>query len=154
MAYLNTCTRCGVLYIPPGPLADLPGSLCVTCVSALKTGIQIAHIIERCLLPDYLPLLQKELATNQSWHDFEGETTLSDFSCDRLKDLCRGRGLGLDDSGREKTALVERLDGTTAAATGNGNTSAAPVGRTSRKQAQATPPVTGKLMNRRLRIYA
>jgi hypothetical protein len=62
---------------------------------------------------------------------------LSDFSRDRLKDLCRG--LGLDDSGREKTALIERLTGTTPAGTGNGNASPAPVGRTNGKQADAAP---------------
>jgi type I restriction enzyme M protein len=38
---------------------------------------------------------------------------LADFSRDRLKALCRE--LGLDDGGREKAALVERLTGTAAA---------------------------------------
>jgi type I restriction enzyme M protein len=35
---------------------------------------------------------------------------LADVSRDRLKELCRA--LGLDDSGREKAALLERLSGT------------------------------------------
>ena len=38
---------------------------------------------------------------------------LADFPRDRLKDLCRS--LGLDDAGREKTALIDRLTGASAA---------------------------------------
>ena len=37
---------------------------------------------------------------------------LADFPRDRLKDLCRS--LGLDDAGREKTALIDRLTGASA----------------------------------------
>jgi hypothetical protein len=45
-------------------------------VSALKTGAQIARDIERRLLPEYLPLLEKEIASNESWREYEGKTTL------------------------------------------------------------------------------
>lgn len=45
-------------------------------VSALKTGEQIARDIERRLLPIYLPILDKELTTNQPWNEYEGKTTL------------------------------------------------------------------------------
>jgi hypothetical protein len=45
-------------------------------VSALKTGAQLAKDIERRLLPEYLPLLEKEIASNQSWLEYEGKTTL------------------------------------------------------------------------------
>jgi hypothetical protein len=45
-------------------------------VSALKSGEQIARDIERRLLPKYLPILDKELATNRSWNEYESKTTL------------------------------------------------------------------------------
>lgn len=45
---------------------------------------------------------------------------LADLSRDRLKDLCRARGL--DDGGREKAALVERLVGGKVAKESNGRT--------------------------------
>ncbi len=59
---------------------------------------------------------------------------LGDLSRDRLKELCRA--LGLDDSGREKAALVERLSGTKpgqAAPTTNG-------AKTNGAKASAPPP--------------
>ena len=43
---------------------------------------------------------------------------LTDFSRDRLKDPCRS--LGLDDAGRERTALIDRLTGASAAAVAPG----------------------------------
>ena len=48
---------------------------------------------------------------------------LADLSRDRLKDLCRARGL--DDGGREKAALVERLVGGKVAKESNGRTNGA-----------------------------
>jgi hypothetical protein len=45
-------------------------------VSALKTGAQIARDIERRLLPEYLPILEKEIASNRSWTEYTGKTTL------------------------------------------------------------------------------
>ena len=44
-------------------------------VSAAKSGKQIAQDIERRLLPEYLPILEKELATNKSWNEYENKTT-------------------------------------------------------------------------------
>jgi type I restriction enzyme M protein len=68
---------------------------------------------------------------------------LADFPRDRLKDLCRS--LGLDDAGREKTALIERL-------TANGNGAAAAQPRANGKQAAAAP-TTGKLTREQLEGY-
>jgi type I restriction enzyme M protein len=68
---------------------------------------------------------------------------LADFPRDRLKDLCRS--LGLDDAGREKTALIDRL-------TGNGSGTAAAQSRTNGKQAAAAPS-TGKLTHEQLEGY-
>jgi hypothetical protein len=45
-------------------------------VSALKSGEQIARDIERRLLPEYLPILDKELASNREWNVYENATTL------------------------------------------------------------------------------
>jgi DNA polymerase III epsilon subunit-like protein len=87
---------------------------------------------------------------------------LADFPRDRLKDLCRS--LGLDDAGREKTALIDRLTGASAAAAapggsaraataasdGNGGAAAQP--RANGKQAAAAPP-TGKLTREQLEGY-
>ncbi len=96
---------------------------------------------------------------------------LADFPRDRLKDLCRS--LGLDDAGREKTALIDRLTGASAAAVapggaasatagngngarttaaGNGNGAATAQPRTNGKQAAAAPP-TGKLTREQLEGY-
>jgi type I restriction enzyme M protein len=87
---------------------------------------------------------------------------LGDFPRDRLKDLCRS--LGLDDAGREKTALIDRLTGASAAAAapggsasattaaGNGNGAAAAQSRTNGKQAAAAPS-TGKLTREQLEGY-
>ena len=85
---------------------------------------------------------------------------LADFPRDRLKDLCRS--LGLDDAGREKTALIDRLTGASAAAatpggsasttTAAGNGAAAAQSRTNGKQATAAPP-TGKLTREQLEGY-
>ena len=44
-------------------------------VSALKSGKQIAGDIERRLLPEYLPILEKELTSNESWRKHESATT-------------------------------------------------------------------------------
>jgi hypothetical protein len=44
-------------------------------VSGNKTGTQIARDIERRLLPEYLPILEKELASNRSWNEFADKTT-------------------------------------------------------------------------------
>lgn len=44
-------------------------------VSASKTGAQIAADIERRLLPEYLPILDKELDSNRRWNEYEGKTT-------------------------------------------------------------------------------
>ena len=96
---------------------------------------------------------------------------LADFPRDRLKDLCRS--LGLDDAGREKTALIDRLTGASAAAVapggstnattaagngasataaGNGTGAAAAQPRTNGKRAAAAPP-TGKLTREQLEGY-
>ena len=73
---------------------------------------------------------------------------LADFPRDRLKDLCRS--LGLEDAGREKTALIDRLTGASATAAGNGT--GAPEHRTNGKQAAAAP-TTGKLTREQLEGY-
>jgi hypothetical protein len=44
-------------------------------VSALKTGQQIAQDIERRLLPQYLPLLEKELERQHAWDKHEMESS-------------------------------------------------------------------------------
>jgi len=44
-------------------------------VSASKTGAQIATDIERRLLPEYLPILDRELASIANWNDHEKATT-------------------------------------------------------------------------------
>jgi type I restriction enzyme M protein len=96
---------------------------------------------------------------------------LADFPRDRLKDLCRS--LGLDDAGREKTALIDRLTGASAAAaasggsasattavgtgsgaraTAAGNGAPAAQSRTNGKQAAAASP-TGKLTREQLEGY-
>jgi hypothetical protein len=40
-------------------------------VSGEKTGAQIARDVERRLLPEYLPILEKELAMNARWNESE-----------------------------------------------------------------------------------
>jgi type I restriction enzyme M protein len=44
------------------------------------------------------------------------EAILGDLSRERLKEICRG--IGVDDSGREKQALIERLTGASASTNG------------------------------------
>ena len=44
-------------------------------ISASKTGAQIAADIERRLLPEYLPILDRELASNARWNEHESATT-------------------------------------------------------------------------------
>jgi type I restriction enzyme M protein len=74
---------------------------------------------------------------------------LADFPRDRLKDLCRS--LGLDDAGREKADLVDRLTGASATTAANGT--GPPEPRTNGKQAAAAPPTTGKLTREQLEGY-
>jgi type I restriction enzyme M protein len=76
---------------------------------------------------------------------------LADFPRDRLKDLCRS--LGLDDAGREKTGLIDRLTGaSTTVAAGNGSGAAAAQPGANGKQAAAASP-TGKLTREQLEGY-
>jgi type I restriction enzyme M protein len=76
---------------------------------------------------------------------------LADLSRDRLKELCRA--LGLDDSGREKAALVERLSGVKAAQAAVPANAA----KTSTAKASAPPPevldVAGTLTVEKLEGY-
>ena len=44
-------------------------------VSVTKNGAQIASDIERRLLPEYLPLLEKEMASNRAWAQHVETTT-------------------------------------------------------------------------------